>query len=87
MRIRQLLAPLEFGHEVDTAAKAHSFVNLSVQPTLGRSFRSVCRKNSAAEGKLAEFYGHSVKGRKKFEYSTVAHKKVSDVYFAYQILQ
>jgi hypothetical protein len=30
--IIQLFAPLEVGHEVDTAAKAHSFVNLAVLP-------------------------------------------------------
>jgi hypothetical protein len=33
---------------MDTAAKAHSFVILSVLPTLGRTFRPVRRKNSAA---------------------------------------
>ncbi len=47
----QLLAPLEEGHEVDTATKANSFVNLSVLPTLGRTYRPVMRKNSAAEEK------------------------------------
>ncbi len=29
MLINKLLAPREVGHEVDTTAKAHSFVNLS----------------------------------------------------------
>jgi hypothetical protein len=46
----QLFAQLE-GHEVDNAAKANSFVNLSVLPTLGRTYRPVRRKNSAAEEK------------------------------------
>ncbi len=46
----KLFAQLK-GHEVDTAAKANSFVNLSVLPTLGRTYRSVMRKNSAAEEK------------------------------------
>jgi hypothetical protein len=32
--IIQLLASLEAGHGVDTAAKAHSFVNLAVLPRL-----------------------------------------------------
>jgi hypothetical protein len=47
----QLFAQLEEGHEVDTAIKANSFVNLSVLPTLGRTYRSVMRKNSAVEEK------------------------------------
>jgi hypothetical protein len=34
----QLLALLKVGHEVDTAAKAPSFVNLSMLPALGRPF-------------------------------------------------
>jgi hypothetical protein len=33
--INQFLTPLEVGHEVHTAANAHSFVNLSAWPTLG----------------------------------------------------
>jgi hypothetical protein len=49
--INQLLAPLEVGHEEDTAAKAHSFVNLSVLPNLGKTFCQVRQKNSAAEEK------------------------------------
>jgi hypothetical protein len=43
--INQLLAPLEVGQEVDTAAKAHSFGNLLVLPALGRNFLSVHRKH------------------------------------------
>ncbi len=43
--INQLLAPFEVGHEVDTMAKAHSFVTLSVTPTFGRTFRQDWRKN------------------------------------------
>jgi hypothetical protein len=47
LSINYFLAPLEVGHEVDTVAKALSFVNLSLLPTLSRTFRPVQRKNSA----------------------------------------
>jgi hypothetical protein len=39
------LAPLEEGHEVNTAATAHSSVDLSVLQTLGRTFRPFQQKN------------------------------------------
>jgi hypothetical protein len=55
--------PLAVGHEVDTAAKyIYSRMlrlclssNVSVLPTLGRTFRLDQQKNAAAEGKSTGF--------------------------------
>ncbi len=58
--IIQLLASLEVGHGVDTAAKAHSFVNLAVLPAdkLGSAGGSVAslQKLRPHNSKGAEFF-------------------------------
>jgi hypothetical protein len=55
-----VFAPLAVGHEVDTAAKSRVLrlclsANVSVLPTLGRTFRLDQRKNTAAEVKSTNF--------------------------------